>query len=246
MIRILEVDRQNLVGKTKAQSPARYNKRKNYGTGTKMVVDFNRLLSDDILVAEVPIHHKTADGHDYFCVISYAGVLYYLLDIAWSQPKPNVTLQTVTRAITKAIDNSDIQVYCSCPDFKYRYAYWATEHGYMIGEPETRPAKIRNPNDNIGSFCKHLTMLLSNKRWLVKLSSVVNGYIRNHIDEVRAALGATEDELYVNEIILFGDIEKKRKAQEEPVEEPTEEPVEEPEEEPEEEEPELRDEGEEE
>ena len=108
MVRILEVDRKNLVGKTKAQSPARYNKRKNYGAGGKQVVDFNRLLSDDVLVVEVPIHHKTEDGHDYTCVIAYSGVLYYLLEIAWSQPKPNVTLQTVTRAITKAIDSSDI------------------------------------------------------------------------------------------------------------------------------------------
>lgn len=47
-------------------------------------------------------------------------------------------------------------------------------------------------------MCKHLTALLSNKRWLVKVASIVNEYIKAYPDDIRKQLGLSEDEFIVN------------------------------------------------
>lgn len=187
-----EISRKNLVGKTKAQSPARYNKRLKYRASNSSVVDVESLITKDILIANVLVG-------DYICTVAYNGIIKQLLEIINRQPKPNVTLQSVIKAISQAVDKTDILVDCECADFKYRYAYWATKYGYKYGTPETRPPKITNPKDNIGSMCKHLTLLLSNKRWLIKLSSVVNNHIKQCADEIRMTYNLDEDEFIVND-----------------------------------------------
>lgn len=80
----------------------------------------------------------------------------------------------------------------------YRFAYWATKYGYKYGKPETRPAKKTNPNDKIGAMCKHLTALLANKKWVVKIASIINDYINEYPDEARRAMGLSEDEMVIN------------------------------------------------
>lgn len=188
---LLEIDRKNLVGKTKAQSTNRYNKRLSYHATSYDNVDMSELLTKDLIVAHVTVG-------DYICTIAFQGVIYNLVEILDKQPNPNITLQSVIRAVTKAIDDTDIYVDCTCPDFIYRFSYYASKYGYKYGRQETRPPRETNPNDNMGSMCKHLTALLSNKRWLVKLSSVINAYIKEHIDEVRDALELSPEELIVN------------------------------------------------
>lgn len=187
---LYEIDRKNLVGKTKVQSPNRYNKRLGYKAGGFDGIDPEQLLANDLLATQVHVG-------DYICNVAYRGVLKRLLEVLREQPKPNVTLQSVIRAVTRAMDNTDIYVNCTCPDFQYRFAYWATKYDYKYGPPQNIPANKTNPTDNIGSVCKHLTALLSNKRWLVKVSSIVNNFIKSNIEDVREALGVTEDEMYV-------------------------------------------------
>lgn len=135
-----EIDRKNLVGKVKAQSPDRYNRRLSYHPSSYIEIDLEQLLTKDSLVAKLPVG-------DYTCTVAYAGVLSQLSDVLKKQPRPNVTLQSVIRAITQSIDKTDILVDCTCADFVYRYAYWATKYGYKYGKPETRPTKITNPDD---------------------------------------------------------------------------------------------------
>lgn len=186
-----EIDRANLVGKTKSQSPQRYTKRLGYRPKQYNGININDLLKDDILALRVPVG-------DYTCVIAYQGVLDKLKDVLSAQPSPNVTLQSVIRALTRSIDNTDILVDCSCADFKYRFAYWATKYGYKYGKPETRPTKITNPNDKQGAMCKHLTSLLSNKKWLVRAATILNNYIKAYPEDVMKAMGLSEDEFIIN------------------------------------------------
>ncbi len=80
----------------------------------------------------------------------------------------------------------------------YRFAYWATKYGYKYGKPEKRPAKITNPGDKIGAMCKHLTALLANKKWVVKIASIINDYINEYPDDARKAMGLSEDEMVIN------------------------------------------------
>ena len=68
----------------------------------------------------------------------------------------------------------------------YRFMYWADRNGYLYGPPTPgtqAPPDIRNPNNSIGSACKHLDLLLSNKQWLVKAASVVNAFIKAYPDK---------------------------------------------------------------
>ena len=54
----------------------------------------------------------------------------------------------------------------------------ATKDDTNSGEPENIPARIRNPQDNKGSGCKHTLLVLSNSAWLIKCASVINNYIK--------------------------------------------------------------------
>lgn len=185
-----EISRKNLVGKSKSQSPDRFNRRIGYHPKSYKGIDVERLLKDDIIIIKVPVG-------DYICTIAYKGVLEHLKDVISKQPKPRVTLQSVIKALSEAYDDTDILVDCTCPDFKYRFAYWATKYGYKYGKPETRPSDITNPNDKLGAMCKHLSALLANKRWLVKIASSLNDYIKSNQDEIRKSLGLSDDEFQV-------------------------------------------------
>ena len=55
--------------------------------------------------------------------------------------------------IQKDSPYSDVQLYCSCPSFKFHYQYVANQHGASI-EPESRPPENTNP-DRRGVMCKH-------------------------------------------------------------------------------------------
>ena len=183
-----EITRKNLVGKSKAQSPDRYNRRLGYSPKSYKGIDISRLFDDDILIIKVPVG-------DYTCTVAFKGMLQHLKDVVDKQPKPTVTLQTVIKAMNVAIDDTDLLVDCTCPDFIYRFAYWATKYGYKYGKPETRPSKITNPNDKLGAMCKHLSALLSNKKWITKMASTLNSFIKENIDKIREFLGVSEDEL---------------------------------------------------
>lgn len=70
----------------------------------------------------------------------------------------------------------------NCPDWRFRYDYVAREINKTNSQekpddPQNRPARIRNPHNNLGSGCKHTLLVLSNKSWIIKVASVINNYI---------------------------------------------------------------------
>ena len=65
----------------------------------------------------------------------------------------------------------------NCPDFKYRFNFWATMKDINAGPPERRPAKITNPRNSMGPGCKHIMLVLSNNAWLIKVARVINNWI---------------------------------------------------------------------
>ncbi|WP_299994592.1 hypothetical protein [uncultured Clostridium sp.] len=77
----------------------------------------------------------------------------------------------------------------NCADFKYRFAYVASKGSYKYGKKEMRPADVRNPNDDKGSFCKHLLSVLSNKSWMTKVATTVNDWLQmKDVYEIRELL----------------------------------------------------------
>lgn len=88
--------------------------------------------------------------------------------------------KSMVKAVSWALDNTDLTIHCTCPDFKYRFAYWTTQLGTNAGDPEFRPSKITNPDDKLGSACKHVLAALSNKEWSRKLVPHVSKFYNKH------------------------------------------------------------------
>lgn len=65
----------------------------------------------------------------------------------------------------------------NCEDFRYRFSYWGTRNNTITGEKELRPSDITNPDDRLGSGCKHIMLCLSNTGWCIKVAAVVKNYI---------------------------------------------------------------------
>lgn len=171
---LLEVSRKDLVIKSRVQGKSRYNKRLNYQVSNFRGVDLQQLFENDYFVFNTPIK-------DYVCTVAFPGVFSKLKEVVKStQGDPGkINLQMVIKALSLAFDSTDdVKVNCTCADWIYRFAYVATVNRYKYGPPEDRPSDKTNPDDNLGATCKHLSLLLSNKRWLVKAASVVNSFIK--------------------------------------------------------------------
>ena len=65
----------------------------------------------------------------------------------------------------------------NCPDFHYRIGYWASVNDLIVGDKETRPSDITNPDNKLGPACKHICLVLQNTTWIYKLSATINNYI---------------------------------------------------------------------
>lgn len=176
LLPLIEVSRRELVTKQRQQAKQRFNKRLRYQVSNFRGVDLEQMFENDYFVFTTPIK-------DYECTIAFPGVFSSLKNVVRSTggDPDRINLQMVIRALRQAFDaTDDVKVRCTCADFYYRYSYQATQNGYLYGEPQNIPAPITNPNDDIGSVCKHLSLLLSNKNWLVKAASVVNSFIKTY------------------------------------------------------------------
>lgn len=78
----------------------------------------------------------------------------------------------------------------------YRFNYWQTKLGYKYGTPETRPSDKTNPGDLLGSCCKHLLAILSNKRWTTQIAIGITDYVdKQGVEELRKAMAYDKVEL---------------------------------------------------
>lgn len=88
--------------------------------------------------------------------------------------------EIVAVSLDNALTYNDIRVDCSCPDFKYRFAYVAYINDYNFSTPQTIPALIRNPENN-GSACKHVIKVLSRPTlWKQKVVTAVMNVIKRN------------------------------------------------------------------
>lgn len=134
----------------------------------------NKLFKDGIITVEVSVKGET---DTYNVKISFGG----FLDILHDQMKSRngkLDLQTITKTLVVGFNRGDVYIHCECPDFKYRYNYWDTVKGVNSGDPENRPSDITNPDDNLGRGCKHILLVLSNTSWILRVSSVINNYVK--------------------------------------------------------------------
>lgn len=178
---INEDSRNQLMAKNKSSSYGglkRFKRRikSKVGTSTRQYnkIDMNRLFKDGILTIGIEVHGET---DDYVVRISFGG----LFDILHDELKRNngvLEFRNIVKALIIAFNKENVYIDCSCPDFRYRFKFWATKNDILSGSPETRPSDQTNPHDNLGSGCKHIMLVLSNTSWIIKVASVINNYIK--------------------------------------------------------------------
>lgn len=136
-------------------------------------IDMNKLFRDDILTVNIPVVGET---NNYLVTFSFSGFLEKL----HSEMETNgnvLALKTVLRAIVNSFNTDDVYIRCNCEDYRYRFSYWGTRNNTITGEKELRPSDITNPDDRLGSGCKHIMLCLSNTGWCIKVAAVVKNYI---------------------------------------------------------------------
>lgn len=136
-------------------------------------IDMNKLFKDDILTVDIKV---TGETDSYIVKISFGGFCELLQDQIQRQ-NGVLDFKAVTRALILGFNKDDVFIHCSCPDATYRMNYWQTKNGITSGEQENRPSNITNPNDSLGSACKHVLLVLSNTSWLLKVGSTIYNYI---------------------------------------------------------------------
>lgn len=180
---INEVTRSTLVSKGKKGAHYRHQPNTNRWQAksnckvANTVKDYNKLDMDTLWKKDELTFNVRVEGEsdNYFVTVTFSNVLQKIQDNI-KRNKNKLDAKIVYQALLQILNSSDVKIDCTCKDFKYRFRVWATKQGYNAGQSETRPAKITNPNDNLGSGCKHVLAVLNNADWLNKISSVIVNY----------------------------------------------------------------------
>ena len=138
-------------------------------------IDMNELFKNNIITISIEVKGET---DDYLVKISYGGFLDALKDELKRNNTEIIDLRLIIRSLIIAFNRNDVYISCSCPDFFYRFGYWATINNINSGEPQLIPSDETNPNNHLGPGCKHVMLVLSNTSWLIKVASVINNYIK--------------------------------------------------------------------
>lgn len=178
---LYEDNRMKLLSKSKASAKGRerYNKRTKSTVANTVKalnsIDMNKLFKEDILTVNLPVHGET---DDYTVRITFGGFLEILRDQLSKKESTDIDFRDVSRACIIGFNRDDVYINCSCPDFRYRFNYFATRNKISSGAPETRPSNITNPDDSLGSACKHVLLVLNNTSWIIRVARVIVNYIR--------------------------------------------------------------------
>ena len=158
-----EITRWEIINRSKRESPERFQKQKFYKAKDFDSVDFEELFNNDTFT------WRSRVG-DYIVTISFEGPFSNLYRIVGSWSGKNrwkrIDLKTLTKCLSKALDEEDLYVDCTCSDFLYRFSFWATQAGMKYGVQQNRPPKVRNVKNNKGYVCKHILSVLYGKRFV--------------------------------------------------------------------------------
>lgn len=173
-----EITRWEIIRRSQRESPERFKK------GTKLYrpkdfnnVDFENLFTNDSFVWSSRVG-------DYIVTVSFEGAFENLYQVVrgWSGKNrwKRITLRILTDCLSKALDEEDLQVACSCDDFKYRFDYWLSRPDVdgKYGVKQNVAPKVRNVKNNKGYVCKHLLSVLYGKRWVPAAAKAWLQYIQ--------------------------------------------------------------------
>ena len=188
-----EKSRKELVTKSLKQSPERVARSTKYRITGKVQINVDGFIDRDELEITFPVNQ-------YRCTLLIHGFIERLIHVVDRQWKGNVNFDAVEKALSQVIDNDDsVLVNCTCPDFYYRFSYVATKNKYKQGKRQDITAPITNPRDDKGSCCKHLLMILKNKKvWLRKVTSVLNYLVKEYYEKILQVYDLDSSTFFIN------------------------------------------------
>lgn len=174
-------------GKGKNRYERRLHSHISHSVSTYNNMDMNKLFKDNILDVDVVVHGET---NDYLVRMSFGGFLDYLHN-QLNQNNKQFDTRTISRALVTAFNSDQVYIHCSCPDWKYTMAFWATKNDIdsVKNEQKSNGKWLRNPTDTKGAGCKHSLLVLSNNTWLMKVASVIKNYV-NYMEKHQQKLYA--------------------------------------------------------
>ena len=155
-----------ILRRSRIESEARFRKMKSYyKTKDFDSLDMAELFENDSFV-------WTSRVGKYFVTISFEGAfsnLYHKVR-GWTgiNRYKRISLKLLQQCLSEALDEEDIQVACTCPDFKFRFDYYLSDPRVdgKYGVRQTVEPKVQNVRNNQGWVCKHVLASLYGKRWV--------------------------------------------------------------------------------
>lgn len=136
-------------------------------------IDVNLFFNKDKFLFHIPVIGET---DEYVVEIEIENWLPILRsDIQ----RDGFSVKAFKNSLAKAFRTLNIKLHDTCPDFKYRFAYWFSLFGDNSGQPETRPTKETNPKNNLGRGCKHINFVLANTIWIARIARIFFNYCFN-------------------------------------------------------------------
>lgn len=192
MHKINEDTRNELIAKSRKSDAYKDSKKGNRWTRKGMcsvsnsVADYNSVDMDNLFKKGILRFKLNVKGetNTYEVMVLFSNVM----DRIQKQVKSHenkMDANIIYQALAQSINSEDVKVSCTCPDFKYRIAYYATKNGTNSGAAENRKSDETNPDDTKGAGCKHINLVLNNTGWLSKIASVIANYINYAKDEMQ-------------------------------------------------------------
>lgn len=150
-------------------------------------IDMNKIFKEDILDVTLDIIGET---NAYNVRVSFSGMLDELHGLLRSKGDDyTLDRRDLARSLTRAFNNNDVYTRCNCADFHFRFSYHKSQDGTIIGEKESRPNRFSwtNKENDMGSGCKHINLVLNDSSWLLTVASVIYNYI-NHMKDMNSRL----------------------------------------------------------
>ena len=148
-------------------------------------IEMDQLFKRDIFEMRIPVMGET---DVYEVHIKVDGVINEIHRQVQAN-KGKLEFKVVLQSLMRAINLGDVYIGCTCPDFRYRMRFWATQGNYVAGGKETRPSDKTNKDDSLGAACKHGLLILNNLDWCIKAASVIANYIKycqTHLEQAYA------------------------------------------------------------
>jgi len=163
---LCEATKDELKTRISRDHPERWERRRNYE-----IDEYKGINKPELRAGNLEAYFAVQGRRLYSVTLRFEGfvpiVQYFLNHI------DDELYEVVDAAISYVADSHDTHVYCSCPDFRYRFRYLATVDGYNAGPSENRFPEIRNPGLE-GAACKHVAKVLSKThRWKRRLAKFV-------------------------------------------------------------------------